>query len=51
MVIMVGGKGTANLHTENCPKPMVLVAGKPMLEHIIERAQLEAVTLFSLFMF
>lgn len=42
MVIMAGGKGT-RLHpfTENCPKPMVPVAGKPMLEHIIERAKLE----------
>jgi len=42
MVIMAGGKGTRLLpHTENCPKPMVKVAGKPMLEHIIERAKLE----------
>lgn len=42
MVIMAGGKGTRLLpHTENCPKPMLPVAGKPMLEHIIERAKLE----------
>lgn len=42
MVIMVGGKGTRLLpYTQNQPKPMVLVAGKPMLEHIIERAKLE----------
>jgi dTDP-glucose pyrophosphorylase len=42
MVIMAGGKGRRLLpHTENCPKPMVLVAGKPMLEHIIERGKLE----------
>ncbi|MDO8652926.1 MAG: nucleotidyltransferase family protein [Undibacterium sp.] len=42
MVIMAGGKGTRlRPHTENCPKPMLLVAGKPMLEHIIERAKLE----------
>ena len=39
MVIMAGGKGTRLMpHTENCPKPLVSVAGKPMLEHIIERA-------------
>lgn len=39
MVIMAGGKGTRlRPHTENCPKPMVPVAGKPMLEHIINRA-------------
>jgi dTDP-glucose pyrophosphorylase len=42
MVIMAGGKGTRLLpHTQNCPKPMVLVAGKPMLEHIIERGKRE----------
>lgn len=42
MVIMAGGKGTRLLpHTKNCPKPMVLVAGKPILEHIIGRAKLE----------
>jgi len=47
MVIMAGGKGTRLLpYTENCPKPMVLVAGKPMLEHIIERAKLEGFTKF-----
>lgn len=39
MVIMAGGKGTRlRPHTENCPKPMLLVDGKPMLEIIIERA-------------
>lgn len=39
MVIMAGGKGTRLLpHTENLPKPMVELAGRPMLEHIIERA-------------
>jgi dTDP-glucose pyrophosphorylase len=42
MVIMCGGKGTRLLpHTENCPKPMLPVNGKPMLEHIIERAKSE----------
>ena len=39
MVIMAGGKGTRlRPHTENCPKPMLEVAGKPMLQHIIEKA-------------
>ena len=40
MVIMAGGKGS-RLHpqTENCPKPMLLVAGIPILEHIIKRAR------------
>lgn len=39
MVIMAGGQGTRlRPHTENCPKPMLPVGGKPMLEHIIERA-------------
>ena len=42
MVIMAGGKGTRlHPHTENCPKPLLSVAGKPMLEHIIDRAKLE----------
>lgn len=42
IVIMAGGKGTRlRPFTENCPKPLVTVAGRPMLEHIIERAKLE----------
>ncbi len=42
MVIMAGGQGTRlRPHTENCPKPMLPVSGKPMLEHIIERAKAE----------
>lgn len=42
MVIMAGGKGKRmHPHTENCPKPLLSVAGKPMLEHIIERAKLD----------
>lgn len=41
MVIMAGGMGTRlRPHTENCPKPLLQVAGKPMLEHIIERSKL-----------
>ena len=40
MVIMAGGKGTRmRPHTEDCPKPMLLIAGKPMLEHIIQQAK------------
>ena len=40
MVIMAGGKGIRlRPETENCPKPLLPVAGKPMLEHIIERAK------------
>lgn len=42
LVIMAGGLGTRmRPHTETVPKPMLLVAGKPMLEHIIERAKAE----------
>ena len=42
MVIMAGGKGTRlRPHTEDCPKPLLPVSGKPMLEHIIERARRE----------
>lgn len=40
MVIMAGGKGVRlRPHTENCPKPLLPVGGKPMLQHIIERAR------------
>jgi len=49
MVIMAGGFGTRlRPHTENCPKPLLNVAGKPMLEHIIERAKLEGFNHFVL---
>jgi dTDP-glucose pyrophosphorylase len=42
LVIMAGGQGTRlRPHTENCPKPLLPVGGKPMLEHIIERAKNE----------
>ncbi|WP_374615149.1 nucleotidyltransferase family protein [Sphingorhabdus sp.] len=49
MVIMAGGKGTRlRPHTEDCPKPMLLVSGKPMLEHIILRAKFEGFVNFVL---
>jgi dTDP-glucose pyrophosphorylase len=49
MVIMAGGKGTRmRPFTESCPKPMLAVAGKPMLEHIIERASKEGFNHFVL---
>ncbi len=49
MVIMAGGKGTRmRPHTENCPKPMLPVAGKPMLQHIIERAKSQGFSRFVL---
>jgi dTDP-glucose pyrophosphorylase len=42
MLIMAGGFGSRLLpYTENCPKPLLLVNDKPMLEHIIERAKAE----------
>jgi dTDP-glucose pyrophosphorylase len=42
MVIMAGGKGTRlQPQTHTCPKPLLPVAGKPMIDHIIERAQLD----------
>jgi dTDP-glucose pyrophosphorylase len=49
MVIMAGGRGTRlRPHTENCPKPLLPVGGKPMLEHIIERARAEGFRHFML---
>jgi dTDP-glucose pyrophosphorylase len=42
MIIMAGGKGARlRPHTEACPKPMLPVGGKPMLEHILEKAMLD----------
>ena len=42
MVVMAGGKGLRmRPHTETCPKPMLLIQGKPMLEHILDRARME----------
>jgi len=39
---MAGGRGTRlRPYTENCPKPLLPVAGKPMIEHIILRAKAE----------
>jgi NDP-sugar pyrophosphorylase family protein len=44
---MAGGRGTRlGTQTENCPKPLLLVAGRPILEHIINRAQAEGFTHF-----
>ncbi len=42
MIIMAGGRGTRlGKYTKNCPKPLLPVNGKPMLERIIERAKLQ----------
>lgn len=47
MVVMAGGKGTRlRPHTEACPKPLLPVAGKPMLLHILERAKAEGIQRF-----
>jgi dTDP-glucose pyrophosphorylase len=49
MVIMAGGRGTRlRPHTESCPKPLISVGGKPMLEHILERARAEGFRQFVL---
>jgi NDP-sugar pyrophosphorylase family protein len=49
MVIMAGGMGKRLLpHTENCPKPLLPLAGKPMLEHIINRAMSQGFNHFML---
>lgn len=47
MIIMAGGEGTRlRPHTETCPKPLLPIAGKPILEHIIENAKLEGFSNF-----
>ncbi|MES3032810.1 MAG: nucleotidyltransferase family protein [Gemmatimonadota bacterium] len=42
VVLMAGGLGTRlRPLTDECPKPLLRVSGRPMLEHIIRRAKLE----------
>lgn len=49
MIIMAGGQGTRlRPHTEQCPKPLLKVGDKPMLEHIIELAKIEGFSHFAL---
>ena len=49
VVIMAGGKGTRlRPYTENCPKPMLLVDGKPMLEILLEQCIASGFTKFYL---
>jgi NDP-sugar pyrophosphorylase family protein len=49
MVIMAGGLGKRLWPlTEDCPKPMLPVAGKPMLEHIINRAMHQGFSNFAI---
>ena len=48
-VLMVGGEGRRlRPLTDHCPKPMLLVGGKPILEHIILRAKAEGFQKFIL---
>ena len=47
MVIMAGGRGARlRPHTDNCPKSLLEIDGKPMLEHIIARAKLSGISRF-----
>ena len=49
IIIMAGGQGTRlRPHTKNRPKAMLLINGKPMLEHIIESAKAEGFQRFIL---
>jgi dTDP-glucose pyrophosphorylase len=49
IVIMAGGQGSRlRPYTENCPKPLLPLGSKPMLEHIIERAHAEGFERFVL---
>lgn len=42
VIIMAGGKGERLMPlTKNCPKPMIKINGKPILEHIILKAKEE----------
>lgn len=47
MVVMAGGKGTRlRPQTESCPKPLLPVGGRPILEHVIERARRDGIRRF-----
>lgn len=47
MIIMAGGVGKRLMPlTHNCPKPLLPVAGKPILQHIVERASTQGFTNF-----
>lgn len=49
VVLMAGGMGKRlRPHTEDCPKPLLPVAGKPMLEHVIERARADGFYRFAI---
>src|SRR5262249_18699149 len=49
VVIMAGGKGQRLLPlTQDVPKPMVEVGGKPMLEHIISHFVRQGLTRFTI---
>lgn len=49
MVIMAGGRGTRlQPQTDRMPKPLLPIAGKPVLKHIIERAKAEGFQRFTL---
>lgn len=48
-VIMAGGLGTRLApYTDNCPKPLVELGGKPILSHILEHLRGQGVTRFVL---
>lgn len=48
-VIMAGGRGSRMMpYTQACPKPMLRVADRPILEHIIDRAKHEGFNRFVL---
>tara|TARA_A100001011_G_scaffold395883_1_gene492155 strand:+ start:792 stop:1925 length:1134 start_codon:yes stop_codon:yes gene_type:complete len=47
MVIMAGGIGSRlKPYTENCPKPLLSIYGKPIMEHILVRAISEGFSKF-----
>jgi NDP-sugar pyrophosphorylase family protein len=49
IVIMAGGRGARlQPHTDHTPKPLLPVAGKPLLEHIIGRAKAEGFGRFTI---
>lgn len=44
LIVMAGGKGKRlKPYTDSCPKPMLKIGGKPIIEHIITKAKNEGI--------
>ena len=48
VIVMAGGKGKRMLpYTKKCPKPLLIIGEKPILEHILLKAKMEGFNKFT----